>query len=158
MRLYARQDNKGFTLIELMIAMLILLLGSLAIAQVAVMVIDTNMGDLLRDEAVRIGNMRINGQMTDTSNIAWPALANLTSVQLGALVTGAPSAPITVSGSSRGFQRNYTVVWQVTRPNPAFNVFTVTVWVGWNYKGGNTAGFLPTGQAFQHGVSTIITK
>jgi prepilin-type N-terminal cleavage/methylation domain-containing protein len=159
MLLSAARNNKGFTLVEVLIAMLILLLGSLAIANVAVTVIDTNMGNLLRDEAVRIGDMRINGQLVDTTNTTWPALANLTTIQLSALAAAAaPSAPITVTGSSRGVQRTYTVVWQVARPVATSNVFRVDVWVGWNYKGGNAAGMVPTGQAFQHGSSTIITK
>jgi len=48
------KDNKGFTLVEVLIAMVVFLLISLAMMQTALVGIDSNMINVLRDEAVRI--------------------------------------------------------------------------------------------------------
>jgi prepilin-type N-terminal cleavage/methylation domain-containing protein len=168
MPLSVGKNNKGFTLVEVMIAMFILMIGSLAIAQVAVMVVDTNMSNILRDEAVRIADERINGTLTSTTNVRWDGLANLnitSSVPTDDTLQkeiAAGQQTITVNSISRGIQRNYTVTWlvtQISQPSAIkTQVFRVQVWVGWNYKGGATAGLAPTGSAFQHGISRFITR
>ena len=60
------RNNSGFTLIEVMIAFLITTIGLLALANVAVMTIDTNMGNMMRDEATRIAGERMNGKVQYT--------------------------------------------------------------------------------------------
>jgi prepilin-type N-terminal cleavage/methylation domain-containing protein len=161
----AGSNKEGFTLIEVMIAMLISVIGLLALANVAVMAIDTNMGNLLRDEAVRVADLRINGQLQLTNNTGaamgapWQGLKNLTNAQLTALVAANATCPAgVVLGESKGVQRTYTVCWRITQPSANSNAFLAEVWVGWNYKGGTAGGLVPTGQTFQHGISTMITK
>lgn len=53
-------DKKGLTLVEVMIALVVLLLVSLALMQTALVSIDANMTNILRDEAVGIAEMRMN--------------------------------------------------------------------------------------------------
>lgn len=53
------RNNKGMTLVEVMIALVILLLVSLALMQTALLSIDSNMINLLRDEAVGIAESRM---------------------------------------------------------------------------------------------------
>lgn len=55
-----KKDNKGFTLVEVMIALVITLLVFLALMQTALVSIDVNMRDTLRDEAVKIAEERMN--------------------------------------------------------------------------------------------------
>lgn len=70
-------NKKGVTLVEMMIALVILLLVFLALMQVALVSIDHNLRNALRDEAVSIAEQRLtelrdkpftDGSLTDTSN------------------------------------------------------------------------------------------
>lgn len=54
------KNNKGLTLVEVLIAMVVFLLVSLAMMQTALVGIDSNTINILRDEAVNVGEMRMN--------------------------------------------------------------------------------------------------
>lgn len=60
MRIIARKRNNGFTLVEVLIALLILTLSMLAIFEGLVLLSHINLQNLLRDEAVRIAEEKIN--------------------------------------------------------------------------------------------------
>lgn len=64
-------NKKGLTLVEVLIAMVVLLLVSLAMLQTALLGIDSNMRNVLRDEAVSIAEQRMNY----TSSIPFATLA-----------------------------------------------------------------------------------
>jgi len=53
-------NKKGFTLVEVMIALVVVLVVFLALMQTALVGIDSNMRNVLRDEAVSIAEMRMN--------------------------------------------------------------------------------------------------
>jgi prepilin-type N-terminal cleavage/methylation domain-containing protein len=52
-------NKKGLTLVEVMIALVVLLIISLALMQTALVSIDSNMTNILRDEAVNIAEERM---------------------------------------------------------------------------------------------------
>lgn len=54
-------NKNGFTLVEVLVALVIALIVFLALMQTALIGIDSNMRNILRDEAVRIAEMRISG-------------------------------------------------------------------------------------------------
>jgi prepilin-type N-terminal cleavage/methylation domain-containing protein len=54
------KNNQGLTLIEVLVAMVVFLLVSLAMMQTALVGIDANSRNMLRDEAVTIAEMRMN--------------------------------------------------------------------------------------------------
>lgn len=56
----ALKDRRGLSLVEVMIAMVVLLFVSLALMQTALVSIESNMKNVLRDEAVVIAEERIN--------------------------------------------------------------------------------------------------
>ena len=56
----AIRNNKGMTLVEVLVALLISLMVFLALMQTALVSIDSNMRNVLRDEAVKIAEMRMN--------------------------------------------------------------------------------------------------
>jgi len=58
--LFSKGGIEGFTLVEVMIALVITLLVFLALMQTALVGIDSNMRNVLRDEAVKIAEMRMN--------------------------------------------------------------------------------------------------
>jgi len=53
-------DKRGFSQVEIMISLVLLLFVFLALAQTALVSIDSNMTNILRDEAVSIAEMRMN--------------------------------------------------------------------------------------------------
>ena len=53
-------NKKGFTLVEVMIALVVVLVVFLALMQTALVGIESNMRNILRDEAVSIAEMRVN--------------------------------------------------------------------------------------------------
>ena len=60
MRATAIRNNKGMTLVEVLVALLISLMVFLALMQTALVSIDSNMRNVLRDEAVRVADTRMN--------------------------------------------------------------------------------------------------
>ena len=69
---YELLSKKGFTLVEVLISLVVLLLVSLALMQTALVSIDSNMINVLRDEAVGIAEMRMDG----ARNTAFDSLAS----------------------------------------------------------------------------------
>jgi len=67
-----RLDNRGLTLVEIMIALTLLLLVSMAMMQTALVGIGANMQNVLRDEAVRIAETR----MHDARNLQFDQLVS----------------------------------------------------------------------------------
>lgn len=65
------KDKKGMTLVEVVIALLVLLIVFLALMQTALVGIDANMLNVLRDEAVNIAEE----QMSEARNTPFDSLA-----------------------------------------------------------------------------------
>jgi type IV pilus assembly protein PilV len=59
-------NKKGLTLVEVMIALVVLLLVFLALMQTALVSIDSNMINALRDEAVNIAEEKMNDERNKT--------------------------------------------------------------------------------------------
>lgn len=66
------KNNQGLTLVEVLIAMVVFLLVSLAMMQTALVGIDSNMTNLLREEAVNIAE----GRMNEARNVAFDQLVD----------------------------------------------------------------------------------
>lgn len=148
-----RSDNNGFTLIEVLVAMVIIIVALLGLVQATLLSIDYNLRNLLRDEAVRIAEQR----MDEARNLAFTETAdNLvndsTDSSLNANIC--PANFITNFGQngvriSRDFKninfdfctnRNITVIDS--------NNKQVTITVGWRWKG----------EDYTHTISTIMRK
>lgn len=127
MRFYLDDTNqKGFTLLETLVAMVILLIGLLALAGLQTTVIQHNVGSKNLTSAVYLAEAKI---------------AQLKNVGYSGVTTGAFSEPnINEQGQSGGiFNRSWTVADYGT------NMYQVTVTVAWNHiVGGNRSTFLTT--------------
>lgn len=151
-------NNKGFTLIELMVAMLILLVGGLALITSAAMVMEHNMTNQLRDEAVRVAeqDMSILRNTPFASLPAGPAVGGWGTIN-GGIWTAAPppGSCQTVQRSFRGIQNfSYTVCERITGLSATTRQIDVAV--GWDYKG--TGVLAPTVRKYQHSASSIVTS
>ncbi len=111
-------NKKGVSLVEVMIALVILLLVFLALMQTALVSIDANMTNVLRDEAVNIAEMR----MDEARNTAFDSLT-----------IGGPTAQPQVLRNIRNianFQYNVTR----TIAGAGADNRQVTIAVTWNWK------------------------
>ena len=72
MRQIVLQNKTGLTLVEVLIALVIILLVFLALMQTALVGIDSNIRNILREEAVSIAEMRMN----EARNIPFTSLGS----------------------------------------------------------------------------------
>lgn len=130
-------NNKGVTLIEMMISLVILLVVSLALMRTSTLGLKTNVQNALRDEAVNIAEMRVN-QLRDVPFPTPPVISDLTATvnALDPLVTR----------TFRGFTTTYTPTRTVTDLNADSKQITISV--SWIYSG----------QTSTHTVTTILRK
>lgn len=110
MRITVRKRNNGFTLVEVLVALLILTLSMLAIFEGLVLLSHINLQNLLRDEAVRIAEEKINSLRN----------SNFSETQ-GAHV---------VSRRVKNFTKDFTVSWRLEPISTAASALKVDVkWV-----------------------------
>jgi len=140
-------NRKGVTLVEVMIALVILLLVFLALMQTALVSIDANMKNVLRDEAVSIAEQRLNearslpfdSLVSDASAIPTPNDCP------GTFTVGPP--PVKRSFRNiidKDFCTNMTVTpLGVTGDNRQVNIRVI-----WNWKG----------EAMMHSITTLIRR
>jgi prepilin-type N-terminal cleavage/methylation domain-containing protein len=123
------KNKEGLTLIEVMIALVVLLLVFLALMQTALVSIDSNMINVLRDEAVNIAEERMN----NARNAPFDTLASL------------PAAPV-----SRNIRNVSNFQYSVVRTVSALNIDSrqVVITVSWNWKA----------RPYVHTISSILRK
>lgn len=109
------QDSRGFTLIELMVAMLITLVGLVGLLQAVNVAMEHNMRNMLRDEAVLVGEQVMGYQK----------------VRPFAQISTTNSA-VTVNSRLRRGSLSYTVAPTSTALSTARQLI---VTVSWRYKG-----------------------
>jgi prepilin-type N-terminal cleavage/methylation domain-containing protein len=114
MRIAVSQKNRGFTLIEVLVAICILVIGMLAVLSALVWTMEQNLNNLSMDETVRIAEETMNG----LRNSSFATLTNGNS---------------TVTRNFRNFTRTFNVVWTVT--NLSARSRTIQVVVSWTHKG-----------------------
>lgn len=125
------RNNRGFTLIEVFIAMFILLIGMLALLNTAAVVIQNNLKNVIRDEAVTVAE----AAMSDIKNTPF---ANIASQQT-----------YTVKRYIRGIETDFSVTPTVPPAVGTTNTTkTVTVLVQWAYQG----------TLYQHSITTVINN
>jgi type II secretory pathway pseudopilin PulG len=153
----------GLTLIEVLIALVVFLLISIALMQTALVVIDSNMINVLRDEAVNIAEMRMN----DARNLGFTeTVNNLDDDGVDASLTAAvcPAEFVADFGTTgllvtRNFRNitgfSFCTNRTVTELGGDGSLATndaenrqVTITVGWIWKG----------QDYTHTISTIVRR
>lgn len=154
MRLTALLDKRGLTLVEVMIALVILLLVFLALMQTALVSINANMTNVLRDEAVNIAEQRMN----EARNIPFASLtagveAATNPVPLGAACAAttpivADPYPVGVTRNIRNITGGFNYGTQRTVTNLDTDNRQITILVRWVYRN----------ECFGHTISTILRR
>jgi type IV pilus assembly protein PilV len=125
----ATQNNEGFSLIEFLVALVILSVGLLGLLQTVNCSIDHNMTTQLRQEAVRLADERLTVEKSRVFD---------------AISTNVRNENVRVEVMA-GF-KNYSVAKQTT--SITNNTRTVQVDVTWRYKG----------KSYGHSVSSLVSK
>ena len=126
----ALQNNKGYTLVEVMVAFVVLLFVTLATMELAMVSINANMKNVIRDEGVRIAEQTMN---------------DARSAGYDGLVVGVSTASV-----PRNFRDivgfTYTATTTVTQLGGADR--SVDVRVNWTWKG----------ESFNQTIATIMRQ
>lgn len=136
-----KSNDCGFTLVEFLVAIVILMVGMLGLLQTVNYAINHNMTNQLRQEALVLADEwmnrekvkafdRISSPSTFTPNLTPPYLRSIPLNQR--LVNGA--------------FRNYSVTMTTNDTSPQSK--NIDIQVTWNYKG----------QRFVHSISSLVTK
>ena len=123
------RDNRGMTLIEVLISLMLLAIVSLALIQSALLAINTNVKNEMRDEAVSVAEQRLN----ELKNTPFASLDLLP-----------PETAIT--RKIRSVSCTYVPTRLITNIDTAATTKQITVYVNWTYKG------VP----YQHSTSTVM--
>jgi len=115
-------NNKGMSLLEVMIAMLFLMVVSMALMQTSIIGFQANLRNSLRGEAARIGDQAIGDLRARayTQTVTDPLLNS------GITTT-------TVTRNLRSFQTNYSVKTTIT--DISTNNKQLAVEIKWNFRG-----------------------
>ncbi len=129
-------NKRGFTLVEVMIALVVTLVVFLALMQTALVGIDSNMINVLRDEAVSIAGQRMN----EARNTLFDSL-------------GAGTTSGTVTRNIRNITNfSYTVTRIVTSLNTDNKQIDITI--RWEWKDKTVAN----GNPYIHSITTIVRR
>ena len=132
-------NNKGVTLVEVMISLVIFLIVFMGLMQTALLSIDGNVRNVERDEAIMIAN----GELDNLKNIPFndPLLNAATTCRI-------------VSRDFRNISKQYNVCDIIANLDAGVNTKSIQVVVGWNHKN-ETAVQSPTNREFQHSITTV---
>ena len=134
-------NNKGFTLVEVMISLAIFLIVFMGLMQTALLSIDGNVRNVERDEAITI----VNGEMDNLRNVPF----NDTLLNAG---TNCPPTPI--KKDFRNIRKDYYICRIITDLDAGVNTKSIQVVIGWDHKN-ETAAQSPTNREFQHSITTV---
>jgi type IV pilus assembly protein PilV len=152
-----RNNRKGFTLVEMMIALVIIMVGLLGLVQTVLLSIDSNMKNLFRDEAVRISQQALTGELLDSVGVRHEGLKNLP-VANDTLPAGTQS--FTVRRDFGGtIKKDYIVsitIFDLTA-GTSMKSKRLQVVVGWDNKK-ETSPLPETGKEFQHSITSIVVS
>ena len=155
----ASLNNRGFTLVEMLVAMVIILVLLLSLVQAALLSIDGNMRNLLRDEGVRIAEQRMNGALVDKDNNVYQGLRDTQFDHLYNAANSCNESPMwtctPIVSSLRNLTKEYSVCWSTC--TLSHDVLNLKVAVGWDHKN-ELSSRIPTGREYQHMISSILRR
>jgi prepilin-type N-terminal cleavage/methylation domain-containing protein len=130
--------NKGFTLIEMMIAIMIIMISMLALGTMMEMTIDTNMTNEMRSTAVRLTNQTAEALLaipTTQDSVIDPLLtASTTTYTRIASDSHQDSVGLPKTQQSiRGASKTFNIQWLVADTTPTMKQIQITV--SYQYKG-----------------------
>lgn len=137
----ASSNSRGFSLVEVLIAIAFLAIVAMALMQTSIVIMQQNMQNALREEAVRIAEQR----MKELQNTPFDTDVAATDIDL--IATG--GADLELPSITRRI-RNYTITYTTWKNIVSVNAYTkqVTVTAKWTYRG----------KEYNQGVMSIIGR
>lgn len=135
MELTVYSSKSGFTLLEVLVAMVIMMIGLLALLQTVNVALLHNMADQLRNDAVQVADEQMVLEMTKPFDL---------------ISSAPPSSPnINIKSVSRNIYKASTT-YTVTKTGSDITPTTksVSLSVAWTYKGQN----------YNHSINSLISK
>jgi prepilin-type N-terminal cleavage/methylation domain-containing protein len=137
--------KNGVTLVEMMVALVVLLLVSLALMQTALVSIDANMNNVLRDEAVSIAEQRMN----EARSIPFLTLTSDALPLTGGECPGTFATGVTIERGFRNIINKEFCTNRTVDPLGAEgDARQVDIRVRWTWKG----------EVFNHRIMTLIRR
>ena len=139
-------DNRGITLIEILISFVLVTVTSLALIQSALVAMNTNVINELRNEAVKVAEQRMNDLRSEsfTASFTSPDL-----VQTGGQLKKDPAVTRNIRATSCDFTPWRTVTdIDVDPATGQANLKQIYLTIRWTYKNVN----------YQHSVSTVVRR
>lgn len=127
----ALHNKKGMTLIEVLIALLLLMVVALAVMRTALVGMNANLQNSERDEAVNVADLRMN------------ELRDMPFDNIVSDLTGT-----TISRTFRGATVTYTQTQTVTQVDTGNNTKQIAITVAWPFGG----------RTYTHRVTTIMRR
>lgn len=125
-------NKKGMTLVEIMIALLLLMIVSMALLQTAVLGMRENLRNTIRDEAVNIADQRMN-ELRSSPTASYPI---------------GTQAEAVIERKFRAFTMRFSPTRKVTQIGADPSTRQITMSVSWIYSG----------MTFTHSVTTIVRQ
>ena len=108
----AFHDNRGMTLIEIMISLLLMAIVAVALMQASIIVLNNNIKNELRDEAVNVAEQRMNEvRSTPFANLSSVPTTTTISRNLRAMTIPFTASLVTTPVSSISTQVAVNVTW-----------------------------------------------
>jgi prepilin-type N-terminal cleavage/methylation domain-containing protein len=146
------QRQQGFTLVEIMIALLVFMVVMLGVAGGLLTALRATKGNVVRDEALRLAEDELNRLKGERFSVFG------TSGDLTATAPPTWSAPADVLSNIRGGAFPFVRSWQIDDlATAATELKRIDVAVGWNDPAGGAA-LAPTNMNRQVSLSTIIVR
>ena len=145
--------QQGFTLVEIMIALLVFMVVMLGVAAGLIQTIRVNRGNVVRDEALRLATDDLNRLKGERFSVSGTSAA-LTAANWPPDPATIPDIQVNIRGGVMPFER----LSQVTDLGTATALKRIDVVVGWNDPGNSGAVLVPTNRTRQVSLSTIIVR
>lgn len=142
-------NPRGFTLIEVMLALLIFMVVALGLAKMEISVLGNQAGNILRDEALRLAQDELNRLRGEQFTVSGTSAALAQTVWTG---------PIDINAVLRGVPTTFSRSMQVTDlATSAVPLKRIDVAVGWT-QGNSQVLLAPSNRNHQTSLSSIIVR